>query len=157
MPLERIKRNFNEASFRQAAFEMEQMEQMHLAALPPQKRAAAFPAAGMRFFSQGLILEAEREFHAALVADNANPEAHAGMALVREQGGDTKEARQEAQASLNTKPNVSAYLVLARLDLQANQTPEAATDVSNALKLEPQNSAARGLKQQLESKGQAVP
>jgi tetratricopeptide (TPR) repeat protein len=157
LPLERIKRNFNEASFRQAAFEMEQVEQAHLATLPPQKRAEAFTAAGMRFLSQGLILEAEREFHAALLADDGNPEAHAGMALVREQGGDTKEARLEAQASLNTKPNVSAYLVLARLDLQTNQTPAAATDVSNALKLEPQNAAARGLKQQIENKGQAVP
>jgi tetratricopeptide (TPR) repeat protein len=157
LPLERIKRNFNEASFRQAAFEIEQMEQAHLVTLPPQKRGEAFTAAGMRFFNQGLILEAEREFHAALLADNANPEAHAGMALVREQGGDTKEARLEAQASLNTKPNVNAYLVLARLDLQANQKPAAATDVGNALRLEPQNAAARGLKQQLESKGQAVP
>jgi len=157
LPLERIKRNFNEASFRQAAFEMEQMEEAHLATLPPQKRAAAFTVAGMGFFNQGLILEAEREFRAALLADDADPEAHAGMALVREQGGDTKEARLEAQAALNTKPNVNAFLVLARLDLQANQKPEAATNVSNALKLEPQNAAARGLKQQLESKGQAVP
>jgi hypothetical protein len=46
---------------------------------------------------------------------------------------------------------------LGRLDLLANQKSDAAADVSNALKLEPQNSIARGLKQQLESKGQAVP
>jgi len=156
LPLERIKRTFNEASFRQAAFEMEQMEEAHLATLPPQKRAAALTAAGMSFFNQGLILEAEREFHSALAADNANPEAHAGLALVREQGGDTKEARQEATESVNARPNVTAYLVLARLDLQDNQKPEAAADVSSALKLEPQNSAARGLKQQIESKGQPV-
>ncbi len=37
-PLERIKRTFNEASFRQAAFEMEQMEEQHLATLPPEKQ-----------------------------------------------------------------------------------------------------------------------
>ncbi len=35
VPLERMKRTFNEASFRQAAFEMEQMEEMRLATLPP--------------------------------------------------------------------------------------------------------------------------
>jgi tetratricopeptide (TPR) repeat protein len=157
VPLERIKRTFNEASFRQAASEMEQMEEAHLATLPPPKRAAAFTAAGMSFFNQGLILEAEREFHAALEADSGNPEAHAGLALVREQGGDPKEARQEAAESLNAKPNVTAYLVLARLDLQADQKPAAAADVSSALKLEPQNAVARGLKQQIESKGQPVP
>jgi tetratricopeptide (TPR) repeat protein len=156
-PLERIKRTFNEASFRQAAFAMEQMEEERLAILPPQKQAAALAEAGMRFFNQGLILEAEREFQAALEADSGNADAHAGLALVRERDGDTKEARLQAAESLKTQPNVTAYLVLARLDLQANQKPAAAADVSSALKLEPQNSAARGLRQQIESKGQPVP
>lgn len=157
VPLERIKRSFNEASFRQAALEMEEMQEAHLATLSPQKRAEALTAAGMNFFNQGLILEAEREFHAALLAQDGNPEAHAGMALVREQGGDPKEARQQAQESLSAKPNVTAYLVLARLDLQANQKPAATEDVNSALKLEPQNAAARTLKQQIESKGQTAP
>jgi tetratricopeptide (TPR) repeat protein len=156
-PLERIKRTFNEASFRQAAFEMEQMEEARLAVLPPQKQAAALTEAGMRFFNLGLILEAEREFQAALGVDGAHANAHAGLALVREHEGDSNEARAQAQAALQTQPNITAYLVLARLDLAANQKPAAAADVANALKLEPQNSIARGLRQQLESKGQAVP
>ena len=156
-PLERIKRTFNEASFRQAAFDMEQMDEERLATLPPQKHAAAHTEAGMRFFNQGLILEAEREFQAALEAQSDNADAHAGLALVREHEGDTKEARLQAAESLKTQPNVTAYLVLARLDLQANQKPAAAADVSSALKLEPQNPAARGIKQQIESKGQPVP
>jgi tetratricopeptide (TPR) repeat protein len=156
-PLERIKRSFNEASFRQAALEMEQMDEQRLSLLPPPKHAAALTEAGMRFFNQGLILEAEREFQAALAVQSDNAEAHAGLALVREHEGDTQEARLQAAESLKTQPNVTAYLVLARLDLQANQKPAAAADVSSALKLEPQNSAARGIKQQIESKGQPVP
>jgi tetratricopeptide (TPR) repeat protein len=155
--LERIKRTFNEASFRQAAFEMEQMDEERMATMTPQKHAAAHTEAGMRFFNQGLILEAEREFQAALEAQSENADAHAGLALVREHEGDTKEARLQATESLKTQPNITAYLVLARLDLQANQKPAAAADVSSALKLEPQNSAARSIKQQLESKGQPVP
>jgi tetratricopeptide (TPR) repeat protein len=157
VPLERIKRTFNEASFRQAAFEMEQMEQEHLATLPPQKHAAALAEAGMRFFNEGLILEAEREFQAALEVDGNHSAAHAGLALVREQEGDTQAARAHAAESLKTQPNVTAYLVLGRLDLAANQKPAAAADVSSALKLEPQNAAARSLRQQIESKGQPVP
>jgi tetratricopeptide (TPR) repeat protein len=156
-PLERIKRTFNEASFRQAASEMEQMEEQHMATLPPQKRAAALTEAGMGFFNQGLILEAEREFQSALAAESDNADARAGLALVREHEGDVKEARVQATESLKTRPNAIAYLVLGRLDLQANQKPAAASDVSSALKLEPQNAAARGLKQQIESKGQSVP
>jgi tetratricopeptide (TPR) repeat protein len=157
LPLERIKRSFNEASFRQAALEMEQMDEARLATLPPQKHAAALTEAGMRFFDQGLILEAEREFQAALVADGGNADAHAGLALVRERGGDIQEAHAQADESVKMKPNVTAYLVLARLDLQANQKPAAAADVSGALKLEPQNSAALALRQQVETKGQPVP
>jgi tetratricopeptide (TPR) repeat protein len=156
-PLERIKRTFNEASFRQAAFEMEQMEEEHMATLPPQKRAAALNEAGMRFFNEGLILEAEREFQSALATESDHADARAGLALVREHEGDVKEARVQATESLKTRPNVAAYLVLGRLDLQANQKPAAAADVSSALKLEPQNATARTLKQQIESKGQSVP
>jgi tetratricopeptide (TPR) repeat protein len=156
-PLERIKRTFNEASFRQAAFEMEQMDEARMATMPPPKHAAALTEAGMRFFDQGLILEAEREFQSALETQSDNADAHAGLALVREHEGDVKEARAQATESLKTQPNVNAYLVLARLDLQANQKPAAAADVSSALKLEPQNAVARGIKQQIESKGQPVP
>jgi tetratricopeptide (TPR) repeat protein len=156
-PLERIKRTFNEASFRQAALAIEQMDEQRLSTLPPQKHAEALTQAGTRFFNQGLILEAEREFQAALEVQSNDPDAHAGLALVRESEGDTQEARLQADESLKAAPNETAYLVLGRLDLQANQKSEAAADVSNALKLEPQNSLARGLKQQLESKGQAVP
>ncbi len=156
-PLERIKRNFNEASFRQAAFEMEQMQEAHLATLPPHKQADALTQAGMRYFNQGLILEAERQFQAALQAEGANAEAHAGLALVRERESDLANARIEAEASLKTQPNVTAYLVLTRLDLQANQKSEATADVDNALRLEPQNAAAHALRQQIEGKGQAAP
>ncbi len=157
VPLERIKRTFNQASFRQAALAIEQMDEQRLSTLPPQKHAEAHTQAGMRLFNQGLILEAEREFQAAIEVESNDPEAHAGLALVRESEGDTKEARLQADESLKVAPNETAYLVLGRLDLLANQKSEAAADVSNALKLEPQNSIARGLKQQLESKGQAVP
>ncbi len=77
--------------------------------------------------------------------------------MVRERGGDAQAARQEAEQSIKLQPNITAYLVLARLDLAANQLPGAASSVSQALRLEPQNSAARRLRQQLEAKGQQVP
>jgi tetratricopeptide (TPR) repeat protein len=156
-PLERVKRTFNEASFRQAAFEMEQLEAVRLASLPPARHAAILTNEGTRFLDQGLVLEAEREFQAALQADNGSAGAHAGLAMVRERDGDSAAARQEAEQSLKLQPNITAYLVLAKLDLTAGQLPAAAGSVSHALQLEPQNSIARGLRQQLEAKGQQVP
>jgi tetratricopeptide (TPR) repeat protein len=156
-PLERVKRSFNEASFRQAALEMEQMEAMRLSTLPAAKHAARLTEEGTRFLNQGLMLEAEREFQAALQVDSANSGAHAGLALIRERGGDADAARKEAVQSLSSQANITAYLVLARLDLTSNQLSDAAQNVSHALQLEPQNSAARGLRQELENKGQQIP
>ena len=84
------------------------MEENRLGTLPPQKHAAALTEAGMRFFNEGLILEAEREFQAALQVDAANSVAQAGLALVREQEGDNQGARAHAGESLKTQPNVTA-------------------------------------------------
>ncbi len=82
---------------------MEQMEEARMATLPPEKHAAALTEAGMRFFNQGLILEAEREFQAALGGRADNADAHAGLALVREHEGDTaRSARASRRVAQNT-------------------------------------------------------
>ncbi len=156
-PLERIKRGYSEAGFRQAAFEMEQVQQMRLASMPPPQRAAELVRDGDQFFQRGLVLEAEREYREALEADPASALAHAGLAAVRERDGDADAARQEAHASIQLTPNVPAYLVLARLDLGANQLSAAAGDVGDALKVDPANANAKGMKLALERRGQATP
>lgn len=157
LPLERIKRNYNETEFRQAAYEIEQMQAVRLAALPPMKRAAELVKDGDQFLNRGLILEAEREYQAALKANSASALAHAGLAQVREHSRDEKAARAEAQQSIKLGPNVPAYLVLARLDMEANQLSSAATEVSAALRVEPANADAKSMKQTLQAKGQQVP
>jgi len=155
-PLERIKRSYSEAGFRQAAFEMEQMQQMRLASMPPAQRAAELVKDGDQFFQRGLVLEAEREYRDALAADPQSALAHAGLAAVRERDGDPEAARQEAHASIQIQPNVPAYLVLARMDLEANQLDAAAGEVSDALKVDPGNPNARGMKMALERRGKTV-
>jgi tetratricopeptide (TPR) repeat protein len=157
IPLERIKRGYSEAGFRQAAFEMEQLQEVRMALLPPAQRAAELVKDGDQFFQRGLVLEAEREYREALAADASSALAHAGLAAVRERDGDAEAARREARASLQIEPNVPAYLVLARLDLQANQLNAAAGDVAGALKVDPGSANARGMKLALERRQQAAP
>jgi tetratricopeptide (TPR) repeat protein len=156
-PLERIKRGYSEAGFRQAAFEMEQVQQLRLATMPPAQRAAELVKNADQFFQRGLVLEAEREYREALGADPSSALAHAGLAAVRERDGDADAARQEAHASIQLTPNVPAYLVLARLDLVANQLSAAAGDVGDALRVDPANANAKGMKLALERRGQATP
>ena len=157
LPLERIKRSYSETGFRQAAFEMEQVQAMRLTTLSPARQADSLVKEGDQFLSRGLILEAEREFQSALKADSSSALAHAGLAQVREHSRDMEAARKEAQQSLTLSPNVPAHLVLARLDLASNQLAPAASEVSEALKLDPASANARGMKQAIESRGQQVP
>jgi tetratricopeptide (TPR) repeat protein len=156
-PLERIRRTYSEASFRQAAFLLDQVRSLRISTLPPSEQATQYIQLGQDYLAQGLIPEAEQEFLAASVADPTNAPAHAGLAQVRELSANIDEARAEAHTSLKLRPNTAAYLVLARIDLKAGNLPDAASNVSNALHLEPQNTAAQGMRQALQSRGQSLP
>ncbi len=156
-PTTRLRRTYSEAGFRQAAFELDQVRSLRLATLAPAQQASELTQLGREYLAQGLLPEAEEEFNAAMQADPSSAQPHAALAQVREQSGDDTEARNEAMASLRLKPNVNAYLVLARLDLKKNDLPASASDVSNALRLEPANSAALGMKTALQNRGQSFP
>ena len=156
-PLERIRRTYTEASFRQAAFQLDQMRAARMATLPPAEQAAQYTQLGRDYLAQGLIPEAEQEFQAAIAADSSSAAAHAGLAQVREHSGSPADARVEAETSLKLHPNVPAYLVLARLDLQANELASSASNVSKALQLEPKDTAAQGMRQALQARGQSLP
>jgi tetratricopeptide (TPR) repeat protein len=156
-PLERIRRTYSEASFRQAAFQLDQMRAARMATLPPAEQATQYAQLGRDYLAQGLIPEAEQEFQSALAANPNSAEARAGLAQVREQSGDPAAARTEAQASIKLSPNALAYLVLARLELNDNQAGASAADVGRALQLEPNNTAALGMKQALAVRGQSLP
>lgn len=155
-PLERLKRDFNESTIRQAAFALEDMEQAKLSAQPAAQRSAAEAADGDRYVAQGLLLEAEESYQTALRTDGQNAAAHAGLADVRSRTGEFAAAKAEADASLRIKPNALAYLVLASVEINQNQLQAAAASVSNALRLQPQDKAARRLQQILQQRGVAV-
>lgn len=156
-PLERIRRNYSETGFRQAAFQLDELRAARMAMLPPAKRAAEYASLGNDYLAQGLLPEAEQQFQFALTADSQSAAAHAGLAQIRERSGDATDARAEAERSLNLQPNVPAFLVLARLDLAQNQLPACADEVSRALHLDPSNSAAIAMRQNLLQRGQRVP
>ena len=156
-PVERLRRTYSEVSFRQAAAQLDDVRAMRLATLPPDKQAAEYVQQGRDYLTQGLLPEAEKEFHFALMADPRSAAAHAGLADVREHSGNIAEARVEAQASLNLAQNIDAYLILARIELAANNLPASAVDVKSALHLDPSSGAAQGMRNALASRGQAIP
>jgi tetratricopeptide (TPR) repeat protein len=148
-PLERIMRTFDAVAFRQAAMMMDQMDASRLAVLTPRDRAVKLAGQAKDFLDRGLLLEAERLYQSAVIADGSVAEAHAGLAEVRERTGDTVAARQQAQAALNLEPSAEAYLVLGRLDLAANHVEDASKEAGQALKLDPENRAGQELNRKI--------
>ena len=156
-PLERIRRNYSETGFRQAAFQLDQVRAIRMAMLPPEQRAAEYTQLGREYLSEGLLPEAETQFQDALQASPNSADAHAGMAQLREASGNAAGARDEAKTSMIMKPNVAALLVLARLDLADKQLAASAQDISQALKIDPKNADAIALKLVVQQRGQTVP
>jgi tetratricopeptide (TPR) repeat protein len=156
-PIERIRRNYSEAGFRQAAFQLDQLRALRMAGLSPTDRAAQYNQLGQDYLTQGLLPEAETQFQAALQADPASAEAHAGLARIRELSADPDRARQEAALSNKQRLNVPALLVLARLDMAGHFFPAAADDVAHILKLDPNNTEAIAIGRQLDLRGQVIP
>lgn len=151
-PLERIVRGFDAVAFRQAAIMLDQMEESRLAALSPQQRAQTLSTQAREYLSRGLLLESERLYQQAIATDARSQTAHEGLAEVRERTGDSAGARKEAQAALELQPSVDAYLVLARLDMAANQLEQASHNAGEALKLSPNSVAAKEVLRQLSAK-----
>jgi Tfp pilus assembly protein PilF len=146
LPLERIKRNYDESSFRQLALEIENNNETRLAKADAASHVAFHVQRGRELLEQGLVGEAQKEFFEAVTLDPNNTGAHAGLARVMEVNQDPAGARKEAQLSLRLAPTAEAYLVLARLDLAENSPGAAQENLDRALALDPANAAAVALK-----------
>jgi tetratricopeptide (TPR) repeat protein len=148
IPLERIKRNYDETSFRQLAFQLESMSEMKLAEKPQREHAAFHVERGRELLNQGFVGEAQKHFREALVLDPTNAAAHLGMArvLANDKAAD---ARAEVQSAIILQASAEAYLLLAQFDLRDNNADAAREDVDRALQLEPANANAVAMKHDL--------
>ena len=157
LPLERIKRNYDESSFRQLALELQNAEEARLAHTDPAQHAAFNVQRGQELLDQGLVSEAEKEFREAVTLDSANAGAHTGLAQVLEAKQNAAAARDEARASLKLKPSAEAYMVLARLDLAQDHAGDAEKNLEQALALDPSNAAALEFKHDLTARSANKP
>ena len=149
IPLERIKRNYNEASYRQLAMEIRNLTEARLSKTDNHTHSAYHVARGKELLAQNQPQQAETEFREAINTDSGNAAAHSQLAVLLEKKGDTANALSEAQTSVRLQPNVDALLVVARIDLQKKLFQSAAGDVDRALALEPANASALALKREI--------
>ncbi len=149
LPLERIKRNYDESGFRQLALELENAEEARFSGQDPGRHSAFHIQRGHELLEQGLNSEAEKQFREAVALTPFDALAHASLAEVLAATQRYPAAREEARTSLRLKPIPEAYLVMARLALAENQPAEAAQNVDQALALDPANASALALKKDL--------
>ncbi len=152
IPMERIKRNYDEASYRQLEMEINNLTEAKLAKTDGHTRAAYHLERGKELMAQNMAAQAENEFRAAIAADRNNSAAHAQLAILLEKKGDLTNARTEAQTSVRLQSNVDGLLVLARLDLKQSQLQSAASEVDRALTLQPTDATAQALKRDIAAK-----
>ncbi len=154
IPLERIKRNYDESSFQQLALEIQNAAEQRLSQADPRTHAQFHVSRGREFLAEGFKAEAERDFREAIQLDPASSAAHLGLARAIEDINDSG-ARAEAQTALRLEPiSTEAMVVLARLDLKANQPQLAEELLERALALEPNNGPALALKRTMAEKKQ---
>jgi len=151
-PLERIRTNYSESSFRELAMEIDAIAEQRLSKTDPRTHARYHVDRGRELLSQGFVTEAEKEFRESIMLDPTNAFAHSGLARVLEANNDSAGARVEAQEALRQRQFADPLLVLARLDSSENKDESATEDVDQALRLEPSNGTALALKRTLAAK-----
>lgn len=151
LPLERIKSNYDETSFRELALEIDKVEEKRLAAAGPAIHAHYHAARGRELLAQGFVTEAAAEFRRAITIDPKDAAAHSGLAHALELLNDASPARSEAQLALGLEPSAEAYVVLGELDLRERNPLLASQSADKALALQPGYEAALELKREIAS------
>lgn len=157
VPLQRVKRNYDETAFRELAVEMQNASESRLAKLSPSTHAAYHVQRGRELLAKSFVRQAEKELREAVQLDPGNALAHAALAQALDLDRDPAGARAESAAALRLNPSAEVYVILAAIDLRDNNKQEAGSLVERALRLDPGNAEALALQQKLGGKTEALP
>ncbi|MBV8205307.1 MAG: tetratricopeptide repeat protein [Acidobacteria bacterium] len=149
---ERIKRNYDEAGFRQAEIELERVTEARLQSADAATHAHYHLERGRELMNEGLPEEAERHLREACRLEPQDGAAHSALATVLEREGDFTAARTEANAANAAGASAEAFVVLSRLDMRSGDLNSARENVNRALALEPGNAAAGMLQREIEAR-----
>jgi tetratricopeptide (TPR) repeat protein len=152
IPLPRLKRNYDESSYRQLAMEVENAVEQSMANAPPNVHASYHVQRGQQLLLQGQLDDASREFHEAVQRDYNNADAHGGLARIALMRDQKYTARSEARLSLRISRTADALLVLAHLDAEEGHVTNAERELQEASTMEPANPSVAEVQHLLEAK-----
>jgi tetratricopeptide (TPR) repeat protein/TolB-like protein len=125
------------------------------ASAPAASEASDAPQAhvrrGRQELAAGRLDAAEREFRAALRADESDAGAHRGLAEIDRRQGKLDDAVKELRASLEARDSAAAHTMLANIYLEQKKAALAQAEAERALKLAPNYSEAKQLLDRLKN------
>jgi tetratricopeptide (TPR) repeat protein len=101
----RLKRNYDETTFRQAQLALRNLEDAALAAKGPERHAGSLVDRGNDLLKNGFLAEAEAEFRDALSVEPQLAAPHVGLAKIALKKNDMKTALQEIDRALALDSN----------------------------------------------------
>ena len=146
---ERLKRNYEEDSFRQMTTQMQGWAEQQFARSDPRTHARYHLELGRELLGHGFAAEAAAEFKHAATVDPSSPASLTALAEAYDAEGDARDARAQVEASLRRRESVDAYVVLTRLDLREDRLEAARQNLDRALQMDPSNPAVQDLKRTL--------
>jgi Flp pilus assembly protein TadD len=153
IPAERIKRNYDEDTFRQMTTQMGGWAEQRFARSDPRTHARFHLELGKELMAHGFTTDAEAEFRHAAAVDPVEPRsAHGSGRRLRRARRFCRRPVPKPKPLSGFASRPTAYVVLARLDLRENKTEAASQNINRALQLEPGNAAAQDLKRALAAK-----
>jgi tetratricopeptide (TPR) repeat protein len=152
VPTERIKRNYDEDTFRQMTTQMGGWAEERFARSDPRTHARFHLELGKELMAHGFTTDAEAEFRHAATVDPTSTAPLTALAEDYEARGDFDQARVQAETALRIRESAEAYVIMARLDLRENKTESATQNLNRALQLEPGNTAGQDLKRIMAAK-----
>ncbi len=156
VPLTRIKRNYDESSYRQLAVELQNAIDASIGKAKPSERPALRLERARQFLATGAASEAESQFRESLSQEPENAGALAGLAHALLLENKFSEARREATAALALQSSAEAYLVLARADLHDQDRTGAERNLRSALALDPASDDAKAVEQEIQNQDSEI-
>jgi len=156
--LERIKNNHRDgASLRQLIMLTELQTEIKHAKLSLAEHVELHYQQAQQLLQEGFDREAMEEFQRAIDYSPDDPRPYRELAQMHATRGRLEEAVKYLNQSLQQEENAEVYLSLARLYLQQGKLPEAEAQVKAVLRLDPYNTAAASLQEELNSKSNSRP
>ena len=154
-PEMRLKKNYNGRAFQVLSVTVSHVLEEALAREPVARHGAVHLEQGKRLLGEGRLSEAQDQLTEAVALLPRDSEARLTLAQVYEAQSRHREAISELEASLELKPTPAAHLLLARIDLGLGQDEDARKHIQAVLAVEPGNSEASWLSDQVSQRASA--